>query len=193
MSLYLSPCLHPATADCIRFRYLLASPWAPFHKAVTVIFLTFRSDLIAPFLKILQQCLTHPREKNRLQVAFIVSPSLPVHPPVYAIFSLDCSDPIRLWLSKPSKLLLHASKSVPFSRMHLSPGLLPVFKTTKYSIDSANFILIHVTLSLPMFSFLNQARSVEVWGVYFPHFTIPKQENLKGCPTGWDLIVKMTE
>lgn len=151
------------------------------------------SDLIAPFLK---QCPTQLRDKNWLQVAFRFSPSLPV---LYMLsFPWTAAILYGFGLSKPSKLL-HASKGVPFSRMHIYAGLLPVFKTTKYSVNLANFILMpvlkptHVSLSLTIFSFLNQTRSAEVWGVCFPRFTIPKQENLKECPTGWDLIAKTTK
>lgn len=39
--------------------------------------------------------------------------------------------------------------------------------------------------------FLNRSRLAEVWEVHFAHATIPKQENLKGYPTGWNLRVKM--
>ena len=100
-------------------------------------------------------------------------------------------------LSIPARLL-HTSKGALFPRMHLLSGLFPVLKTAKYSINLPNFILLpmtkpgHMLVHSYLCCFLNRSRLAEVWEVHFAHSTIPKQENLKGYPTRWNLRVKMT-
>lgn len=93
--------------------------------------------------------------------------------------------------------LLHSSKRVPFPRMHLLSGLFQIFETSKYSTDLPTCILFptpkpgHMLVhsSLCSVSLASQGQQTFKEFIFFapPFF---KQENLKGCPTGWNLRVK---
>lgn len=103
-----SSLLHPVVAKlyaagCIKFiAFLPASPWTSFHKAVRIIFLTFKSNSITPLLKILQQCPICLGDKSwLLQVASGFGSSLLVHPPLYPNFYLDSSDSKWFWAQHP--------------------------------------------------------------------------------------------